>query len=182
MTWFKASRNFLFKFTNPLASLLPTMLIGIRNGWLARSRVYSLESTAYSRQSTVDSLQPTVDSLQSTVDSLQPTFDSRQSTVNSLQSTVYLFWNALSGAKPTYAIMRWRGFWSIEFQFPTVISYLYTGVFHQEAEKNLFREPRFHLTSNNSVKNTIITAVSCLVESPIVFQQKYFGASKFLGK
>ena len=80
MTWFKASRNFLFKFTNPLASLLPTMLIGIRNGWLARSRVYSLESTAYSRQSTVDSLQPTVDSLQSTVDSLQPTFDSLQST------------------------------------------------------------------------------------------------------
>ena len=28
----------------------------------------------------------------------------------------------------------------------------YTGDSHEEAEKNLFREPRFHLTSNNSVK------------------------------
>ena len=89
MTWFKASRNFLFKFTNPLASLLPTMLIGIRNGWLARSRVYSLESTAYSRQSTVDSLQSTVYSQQSTVYSLHSTVDSRQSTVYSQQSTFF---------------------------------------------------------------------------------------------
>ena len=40
-----------------------------------------------------------------------------------------------------------------------------TGDSHQEAVKHLFREPRSHLTSNNSVKNTIIFAVSCLVES-----------------
>ena len=40
---------------------------------------------------------------------------------------------------------------------------------HEDKSKNLFREPRLHLTSNNSVKNTIITAVSCLVESLTVF-------------
>ena len=33
-----------------------------------------------------------------------------------------------------------------------------TGDSHEDAEKNLFRELRLHLTSNNSVKNTIITA------------------------
>ena len=48
-----------------------------------------------------------------------------------------------------------------------------TSGFHEETEKHLFREPRLHLTSNNSVKNTIITAVSCLVESLTVFWQKY---------
>ena len=40
-----------------------------------------------------------------------------------------------------------------------------TGDPHEDTAKNLFREPRLHLTLNNSVKNTIITAVSCLVES-----------------
>ena len=40
----------------------------------------------------------------------------------------------------------------------------FTGGYHEETEKTLYREPRLHLTSNNSVKNTIITAASCLVE------------------
>ena len=44
-----------------------------------------------------------------------------------------------------------------------------TGVFYKETEKNLFRKPWLHLTSNNSVKNTMITAVSCLIESLTVF-------------
>ena len=52
-----------------------------------------------------------------------------------------------------------------------------TGDSHEDAEKNLFRELRLHLTSNNSVKNMILIAVSCLVESLAVFSQKYLCAS-----
>ena len=39
-----------------------------------------------------------------------------------------------------------------------------TGDSCEDTAKNLFREPRLRFTSNNSVKNTIITAASCLVE------------------
>ena len=63
-------------------------------------------------------------------------------------------------------------------QIPLHTPYLlHTGDSHEEGEKKLFREPRFHLTLNNSVKNTILTAVSCLVESLTVFGQNFFGAS-----
>ena len=40
-----------------------------------------------------------------------------------------------------------------------------TGDSHEDFAKNLFRESRLRLTSNNSVRKKIITAVSCLVES-----------------
>ena len=50
---------------------------------------------------------------------------------------------------------------------------------HQEPAKSLFREPRPRLTSNNSVKNTIITAMSCLVKSLTILLTKiFFAASK----
>ena len=62
---------------------------------------------------------------------------------------------------------------SIECFSTAILSKSCTSGFHEDTEKNLFREPRLHLTSNNSVKNTIITAVSCLVESLTVFWQKY---------
>ena len=42
-----------------------------------------------------------------------------------------------------------------------------TGDSHEDTVKTLFREPRSRLTLNNSEKNTIITTVSCLVESLI---------------
>ena len=44
-----------------------------------------------------------------------------------------------------------------------------TGDSHEDTENYSFRESRLRLTSNNSVKNTIITAVSCLVESLTAF-------------
>ena len=59
-------------------------------------------------------------------------------------------------------------------------NYIYsTGDSHEEPVKSLFRERRLRLTSNNSVKNTIITAVSCLVESSTILLTKvFFAASK----
>ena len=37
-----------------------------------------------------------------------------------------------------------------------------TGGSHEDTAKKLFCEPRFHLTSNNSVKNTVQSLSSCV--------------------
>ena len=44
-----------------------------------------------------------------------------------------------------------------------------------ERAKTFFREPRLLLTSNSFVKNSIMTALSCLVESLTRSHTKYFG-------
>ena len=72
-----------------------------------------------------------------------------------------------------------RPFFGFRFDQEVVRTFKATGDSHEEIPKSLFLEPQLLLTTDNSVKITMITAVAFLVESMSNISSKtYFAACK----